>query len=131
MEFLNTLSSTEITLLYIIAPAAMAILFCMILKDKGRNKAILFSFCSVGFYFPIFNTIINEIEDVMLAVKKAINTKFIIVIIMFFVSIAIIGAITIGWVCCIDATYQLLFPKKEKKNIKQKINKKRHKVRHL
>lgn len=131
MEFLNTLSSTEIALLYIIAPVIMAILFYIILKDKGRKKAALFTFCSVGFYFPIFNTIISEIEDVMLVVKKAINTKFIIVIIMFFVSIAIIVAITIGWVCCIEATYQLLFPKKEKQNIKQKVNKKRHKLRHL
>ena len=131
MEFLNTLSSTEIALLYIIAPVVMAILFYMILKDKGRKKAVLFSFCSVGFYFPIFNTIISEIEDVMLAIKEVINPEFIIVIITFFASIAIIVAITIGWVCCIDATYQLLFPKKKRQNIKQKVNKKRHKLRHL
>lgn len=131
MKFLDTLSSTEIALLYIIAPTIMAVLFCMILKDKGRKKAILFSFCSVGFYFPIFNTIINEIEDVMSAIQKVINLKCIIAIIMCFVSIAIIVAITIGWVCCIDTTYQLLFPKKEKQIIKQKANKKRRKSRHL
>lgn len=131
MEFLNTLSSAEIALLYIIAPTGIAILFYMILKDKGRKKAALFSFCSVGLYFPILNTIINEIKDVMFAIEKVINPKFIIVIIAFFASIAIITAITIGWVCCIDATYQLLFPKKEKRNIKQKANKKRRKSRHL
>lgn len=38
MKFLDTLSSTEIALLYIIAPTIMAVLFCMILKDKGRKK---------------------------------------------------------------------------------------------
>lgn len=47
MKFLDTLSSTEIALLYIIAPTIMAVLFCMILKDKGRKKShfILFLFC--------------------------------------------------------------------------------------
>ena len=48
MKFLDTLSSAEIALLYIIAPTIMAVLFCMILKDKGRKKAILFSFCCNG-----------------------------------------------------------------------------------
>ncbi len=123
MEFLDTLSYWDIIGLYIITPTFIAIIFYGALCDKGKQKALMLSFCSAGSFFPIFNTIVSEIKDVALTICKITNSIPAIIILTGVASIAIIVAITMGWIGCIDTSYQLLFPKKEKHNIKQKQRK--------
>lgn len=113
MEFLDTLSYWDIIGLYIMAPTFIAIIFYGALCDKGKQKALMLSFCSAGSFFPIFNTIVSEIKDVALTICKITNSIPAIIILTGVASIAIIVAITMGWIGCIDTSYQLLFPKKK------------------
>lgn len=113
MEFLDTLSYWDIIGLYIITPTFIAIIFYGALCDKGKQKALMLSFCSAGSFFPIFNTIVSEIKDVALTICKITNSIPAIIILTGVASIAIIVAITMGWIGCIDTSYQLLFPKKK------------------
>ena len=127
MEFLNTLSYWDIIGVYIIAPIFMAFIFYSALCDKGKQKALMLSLYLIGSFLPIFNTIVSEIKDVALVICKITNSIHTIIILTFVDSIAITVAITVGWIGCIDTSYQLLFSKEEKHNIKQKQRKKRYK----
>lgn len=118
MEFIDTLECRVIIALYVIAPIIIFIGFCIFFCDKGIKKALIFSFCAVGSYFPIFKTVVNEATDVGQTISKI--TKLDAEITECVVGIIIGIAVIISWVGCIDAAYQLLFPKKEKQNIKQK-----------
>lgn len=127
MKFLNEPLDLEKFALYIAIPIWIAVIFFAGFQDKGKGKATIFAFCAIGSYFPIFKTIINEATDVGIEINKITNLDA--EIIKLVVAIIICVSMTIGWIGCIDAAYQLLFPKKEKQNIRRKTTKKRHKKR--
>lgn len=123
MEFLDTLSYWDIIGVYIIAPIFMAFIFYIALCDKGKQKALMLSLYLIGSFLPIFNTIVSEIKDVVLVICKITNSIHAIIILTIVDGIAITVAITMGWIGCIDTSYQLLFFKEEKHNIRQKQRK--------
>lgn len=73
---------------------------------------------------------ISEKENAGLIFSKITKSATDIEIAKEFIGIMITIAIIIGWIGCIDTAYQLLFPKKEKQNVKKKAAKKQHKKRH-
>ena len=125
MKSLDELLCWDIIKLYIAIPIGIAILFYAIFRDKGKGKAAIFAFCAIGSYFPIYNTIVNEATNVGLAINKITNLDA--EIIKYVIGIIIAIAMTISWIGCVDTAYQLLFPKKEKQNDKQKTVKKQRK----
>lgn len=131
MDFLDKLPYNEIVGLYTVAPIIVFALFCICFYSKEAIiKSLIFSSCAVGSYFPILNTIISEKENAGLIFSKITKSATDIEIAKEFIGIMITIAIIIGWIGCIDTAYQLLFPKKEKQNVKKKAAKKQHKKRH-
>lgn len=130
MEFLDTLSYLDIIGLYIVVPIGIAAILYIVFQNEGKRKAAIFAFCAIGSYFPIFNTIDNEAKNVGLAICEITSSETAAEITTYVAAIIISIAMAISWIGCIDTAYQLLFPKKEKQNTRQKATKKKRKKRH-
>lgn len=112
------MSHRDIVVAYGVIPIFISFVFYMPFRNKGKSKALMFSFCAVGSYLPLLKTFLGEVINIQTTVSKIMKPSVVVCIIEILAGMTIIVATTITWIGSVDAAYQLIFPKKKKQKSK-------------